>query len=285
MKRILAAGIGAILALWSGFAYAAIIGPTDDWKPLRQGAKALGISDAMVQRILAAGVEMSCPGTVHRNGGALNGWFLGGDATSFYTNAHGVIDTGADRRSDFIEPLDKCAVHSYRDLVSRGAAAASYAIEVPQDRNRLALATFQPQGDVPTQDRARLRLARLIAGARALAVPDLGSVGLSVGQEVIMVSVLPPSMREPEIQACHIQSIRLSGGPGQLYTDCDNGFGNSAALYFVRDRSNPGMLVPIALHEGCYEKLGNYKGWSLTDNTAMAILLRSSFFSFPRSAL
>ncbi|HVW94010.1 MAG TPA: hypothetical protein VHB74_15575 [Devosia sp.] len=284
MKRIWAAGIGLILALWSGFAYAAIIGPTDDWRPLRQGARALGISDAMVQRILSAGVEMSCPGTVYRNGGALNGWFLGADTTSFYTNAHGVIDTGSDRRSNFIEPLDKCTVHSYRDLVSRGAGAASYAIDVPQDRTRLALATFQPQGDAPSRDRARLRLSRLIAGARALAVPNLGSVGLAVGQEVILVSVQPPSMREPEIEACHIRSIRLSGGPGQLYSDCDNGFGNSAGLYFVRDPGNPGMLVPVALHEGCYERLGNYKDWSLTDNTAMGILLRGSFFSFPRGA-
>jgi hypothetical protein len=73
----------------------------------------------------------------------------------------------------------------------------------------------------------------------------------------------------------------MTGGPGQLFSDCDNGFGNSAGLYFVRDRGNPAMLVPIALHEGCYEQLGNYKGWSLTANTAMGIMLRSSFFSFP----
>ena len=73
------------------------------------------------------------------------------------------------------------------------------------------------------------------------------------------------------------------GGPGRLLTDCDNSFGNSAALYFVRDPADPGMLVPIAMHEGCYDKVGNFKGWS-RDNTALGILLRRSFFSFRRGA-
>ena len=277
MIRIVATWIIAILALWPSFALAAIIGPTNDWRPLRQGAHALGVSDAMVERILAAGVEMTCPGTVYRNGGALNGWFLGGDSSSFYTNAHGVIDVGADRRSNFIEPLDRCRVHSYRDLAARGASATSYGIEVPQDRTRLALATFRPQAAAPSQDRARLRIAGAIAGARALAVPNVGGLGLRVGQELILVSVQPPGMHTPQIEACHIQAIRSD----QLFSDCDNGFGNSAGLYFVRDRADPSMLVPVALHEGCYERLGNYKGWNLTANTAMGIMLRGSFFSFP----
>jgi len=43
------------------------------------------------------------------------------------------------------------------------------------------------------------------------------------------------------------------------------------------------MLVPIAMHEGCYDKVGNFKGWS-RDNTALGILLRRSFFSFRRGA-
>lgn len=285
MHRNLLAGLAALVAVWPCLAVAAIIGPTDDWRPLRTGARALGISDQMVQRILAAGVEMTCPGTVHQNGGALNGWFLGGDASSFYTNAHGIIDIGSDHKSNFIEPLDKCNVRSYRDLLASGSKATPYAIDVPQNRNALALASFQPQGDLPSQDRARLRLLRSIAGAKALALPDFNRIQLSVGEEVIMVSVLPPSMRSPEIQACHIQSINLrSMGPGQLFTDCDNSFGNSAGLYFVRDPANPSMLLPIALHEGCHEKLGNYKGWNLENNTALGIMLRGSFFSFPRSA-
>jgi hypothetical protein len=89
-------------------------------------------------------------------------------------------------------------------------------------------------------------------------------------------------MRNPEIQSCHIQSLRLGGGPGQLFTDCDNGLGNSAGLYFVRDPANASMLLPIALHEGCHEELGDHKGWNLEENTALGIMLRSSFFSFPR---
>ncbi len=273
-----------VLTLWSSAALGAIIGPTDDWQPLRPGAQALGISGAMVDRILAAGVALTCPGTVHGNGGALNGWFLGTDAASFYTNAHGVIDICADRKSNFIEPLDRCAVRSYRDLMMRGTAAASYAIDVPQDRTRLALASFHPQADLPTQDRARLHLAHAIAGARALPLPDFGALGLTVGEEVILVSLRPPAMREPQIQSCHVRYIR-PGGLGQLFTDCDNGFGNSAGLYFVRDPADHTLLLPIALHEGSHEKLGDYKAWNLEDNTATGILLRGGFFSFPHTAL
>jgi hypothetical protein len=283
-RRVLAIIMGFAM-LWPGLALAAIIGPTNDWMPLRTGARQLGISSRMVQRILDAGVAMSCPGTVHSNGGTLNGWFLGDDASSFYTNAHGIIDIGADRRSNFIEPLDKCQVHSYRDLVASGIKAAAYDLDLPKNRNQLALATFQPQGDSPGQDRARLRLLRSIAGAKALPLPDFNRIKLAVGQQVIMVSVQPPAMRSPEIQACRIQSINLSrAGPGQLFTDCDNSFGNSAGLYFVRDPADPTNLLPIALHEGCHEKLGDHRGWNLEDNTALAIMLRSSFFSFPRRA-
>jgi hypothetical protein len=271
----------AALVLWPTLALAAIIGPTDDWKPLRTGARELGVSDEMVKRILAAGVELTCPGTVHDNGGMLNGWFLGGDATNFYTNAHGVIEMGDDHKSDFIEPLDKCAVHSFGDLAAKGVHAPAYPIAIPEDRTQLALASFRPAGDPPSQDRARLRLLRSIAGARALALPDFNRISLAVGEEVILVSMRPPAMQQPEIQSCRIQSISLKDmGPGQLFTDCDNGFGNSAALYFIRDPANPSNLLPIALHEGCHEKLGDHKGWNLEDNTAMAIMLRDSFFAF-----
>lgn len=271
----------ALMVMWPGWALAAIIGPTDDWKPLRSGARELGVSDEMVKRILAAGVKLSCPGTVHDNGGILNGWFLGADASSFYTNAHGVIEPGADNKSNFIEPLDRCAVTSYRDLVAKGTQAAAYALALPTDRTQMTLASFKPEGDAPVRDRARLRLLRSIAGTKALALPDFGRISLTVGEQVLMVSLRPPAMQEPEIQACNIQSLNLRGmGPGQLFTDCDNNFGNSAALYFVRDPSNPTMLLPIALHEGCHEKLGDHKGWNLEDNTAMAIMLRDQFFAF-----
>jgi hypothetical protein len=273
----------AVLACWPGFAAAAIIGQGNTWKPLRSGAHALGISEEMVERILAAGVEMSCPGTVHRNGGVLNGWFLGGDETSFYTNAHGVIDIGADQQANFIEPLDKCNVRSYGDLLKRGAKAASYALDLPTNRNDMSIASFTPQRDSPSQDRARLTLLRAIAGARPLALPDLTHLSFTDGEQVLMVSLLPPAMQEPVIQACHIKDIDLHDlGPGQLFTDCDNSFGNSAALYFVRDPTNPSMLLPIAMHEGCHEKLGDHKAWSEEDNTALGIMLRRGFFSFPR---
>ncbi len=280
MRKLIWAGLLAGVLLWPGLAGAAIIGPTDDWKPLAPGARALGISSVMVSRILAAGVQLTCPGTVHGNGGMLNGWFLGGDATSFYTNAHGVIDVGADHRPNFIEPLDQCQVRSYGDLVARGLRAAAYQIDVPANRQALALATFTPQSSDAGDDRARLHLLHSVAGARALALPDFSQLRLAVGEEVIMVSMRPPAMTTPEIQACRIQSLNLSGGPGQLFTDCDNGFGNSAALYFVRDPVNPAMLLPIALHEGCYERLGDHRPWSRDSNTAVALILRGSFFAF-----
>lgn len=272
----------AALVLWPGFASAATIGQGHDWRPLRSGAQALGISEEMVERILSAGVEVSCPGTVHHNGGILNGWFLGSDGPNFYTNAHGVIDIGDDRQANFIEPLDKCNVRSYRDLLTRGARAVSYALDLPANRNDMAIATFTPQRDSPSQDRARLTLVRAITGAHALALADVDHLSFTQGEEVLMVSLQPPAMREPVIQACHIEDINLHDlGPGQLFTDCDNSFGNSAALYFVRDPSNPSMLLPIALHEGCHEKLGEHKAWSEEDNTALGIMLRRSFFNFP----
>jgi hypothetical protein len=272
----------AALVLWPGFASAATIGQGHDWRPLRSGAQALGISDEMVERILSAGVEVSCPGTVHKNGGILNGWFLGGDETSFYTNAHGVIDIGADRQANFIEPLDKCDVRSYRDLLKLGGKATSYALDLPANRNDMAVGSFTPQRDSPSQDRARLTLVRAIVGAQALALPNIDHLSFTQGQEVLMVSLQPPAMRMPVIQACHIEDINLrESGPGQLFTDCDNSFGNSAALYFVRDPSNPSMLLPIALHEGCHEKIGEHQPWSEEDNTALGIMLRRSFFSFP----
>jgi hypothetical protein len=281
-----ALAFAALALLWPGIAAAAVIGPRDGWQPLRSGARALGISDRMVERILAAGVGMTCPGTVYKNGGALNGWFLGGDTGSFYTNAHGVIDLGADRRADFIEPLDKCVVQSWRDLSRQGVRAPAYALRLPANRHELALASFDPRRDSPTADRARLALAGRIAGAEALDLPDLAHLPIAIGEVLIMVSLAPPAMRQPVIQACHIRGVDLSGGgPGRLLSDCDNSFGNSAALYLVRDPASPGMLVPIALHEGCYEKLGAGKAWDRDRNTAVGILLRRGFFSFAHSRL
>jgi hypothetical protein len=267
----------AVLALWPSLASAAIIGPTDDWMPLRQGAHALGISGRMVDRILAAGLEVLCPGTTYDNGGVLNGWFLGGDATSFYTNAHGIIDISrSSGKSNFIEPLDQCVARSYMRL---GSAEAFQPIAIPQNRHELQLATFTPQDSAPSMDRARLHLLHSIAGARALALPDFSRIHLSVGDEVIMVSLRPPKMHDTEIQACHIQALDL-GGVGQLFTDCDNGLGNSAGLYFVRDPKDRTMLLPIALHEGCHERLGDHQPWDLERNTALGIMLRQGFFAF-----
>ena len=262
---------------------AAIIGPTNDWKPLVSGARQLGISTRMVNRILAAGLEVMCPGTTYDNGGVLNGWFLGADTTSFYTNAHGIIDIGRiDHKANFIEPLDECGVRSYRDLAAEGARATPYRLAIPENRRHMELASFAPQSDSPMRDRARLRLLRSIAGTRALALPNFDKIKLAVGQEVILVSLTPPLMRAPEIQSCHIQSINLSGriGPGQLFTDCDNGFGNSAGLYFVRDPADPTMLLPIALHEGCHERVGDHQPWDPTKNTALGIMLGRGFFAF-----
>jgi len=284
MRRILLAlATGVALLCPSLPAEAAIIGPTDDWKPLAQGARALGISNKMVNRILAAGLEVMCPGSTHDNGGVLNGWFLGGDTSSFYTNAHGVIDIGrTDHKANFIEPLDQCGVKSYRDLAANGAKATPYPISVPENRRQMELASFEPQSDSPMRDRAKLRLLRSIAGAQALALPDFDNIRLAVGEEVILVSLKPPMMREPEIQSCHIQSINMSGriGPGQLFTDCDNGFGNSAGLYFVRDPSDPTMLLPIALHEGSHERVGDHQPWDASKNTALGIMLGRGFFAF-----
>ena len=166
--------------------------------PLRTGARQLGISSRTVQRILDAGVAMSCPGTVHSNGGTLNGWFLGDDASSFYTNAHGIIDIGADRRSNFIEPLDKCQVHSYRDLVASGIKAAAYDLDLPKNRNQLALATFQPQGDDRAQQLQLFR--RLHAPAVARPVGEFKSktptcyAGVAVASSASM-AVIPSSPR------------------------------------------------------------------------------------------
>lgn len=267
--------------MWPGFAGAAIIGPTDDWRPLVHGARDLGISEEMVKRIMAAGVELSCPGTVHVNDGVLNGWFLGGDTTGFYTNAHGVIDIGRiDHKANFIEPLDQCTVKSYRDLTAKGPNALGYPLAIPENRRQMQLATFTPQSAPANDDRARLNLLRPVAGARGLPLPDMGNINLAVGQEVILVSMTPPLMRVPEIQACHIRAIKLrSMRPGLMFTDCDNRPGNSAGLYFMRDPSRPDMLLPIALHEGCHEKRGDYQAWDEEDNTAVGIMLQSNFFA------
>ena len=269
------------LVLWPGFAAAAIIGPTDDWKPLRVGARDLGVSEDTIKRIVAAGVGISCPGTEHGNGGALNGWFLGADAAGLYTNAHGVIDIGTDKKANLIEPLDDCRVRSYRDLMSSGAKATAYPLNLPNNRDELALGTFNPQTDVPYKDRAHLMLMRAVLGAKALPLPDLTKLPLTVGEEIILVSLRPPAMREPEIQACHIRAItQRRGMPGLVLTDCDNDFGNSAGLYMVRDPSSAGALVPVALHESCHQKLGDHKDWNAEDNTAIGILFGTPFFQF-----
>ncbi len=248
----------AALVLWPGFASAATIGQGHDWRPLRSGAQALGISDEMVERILSAGVEVSCPGTVHQNGGILNGWFLGGDETSFYTNAHGVIDIGADRQANFIEPLDKCDVRSYRDLLKLGGKATSYALDLPANRNDMAVGSFTPQRDSPSQDRARLTLVRAIVGAQALALPNIDHLSFTQGQEVLMVSLQPPAMRMPVIQACHIEDINLRevGARPAFHRLRQWLWQFGRAVFPVRDPSNPSMLLPIALHEGCHEKIG-----------------------------
>jgi len=269
------------LLAWPSLAGATIIGPTDDWQPLAAGAHQLGISSKMVGRILAAGLELFCPGTQYNNGGVLNGWFLGSDVGGFYTNAHGVIEVGSNHQSNFIEPLAQCGVRTFKDLLSVGRNATFYPLAIPDNRQQIELASFAPQSDSFTRDRARLRLLRSIAGSQALALPDFDRIDLAVGKEVIMVS-RSPETRMPMIQSCHIQSINLDNriGPGQLFTDCDNNLGNSAGLYFVRDPNDTTMLLPIALHEGAVCDEGDHKGWDLKRNTSVAIMLGRGFFQF-----
>jgi hypothetical protein len=271
----------AAFAVWSAAASAAIIGARDDWKPLRAGASQLGISSAMVDGILAAGVQVSCPGTVHDNGGVLNGWLLQGDPMSVYTNAHGIVDIGGrDRRPYFVEPLDRCEARSFRNLAIGGAKGTPSLFSIPADRQQLELSSFLPQSDAPTKDRARLHLLRPIPGTGPLAIPEFDPRTLVSGGQVFMVSLRPPNMREVEIQACHMKQIVFGGAqPGELLTDCDNSYGNSAALYFIRDPANPTMLLPVAMHGGSIDKLGDYQPWSREKNTAVAILLEHSFFA------
>ena len=47
----------------------------------------------------------------------------------------------------------------------------------------------------------------------------------------------------------------------------------------MRDPARPGMLLPIALHEGCHEKRGDYQAWDEEDNTAVGIMLQGNFFA------
>ena len=83
----------------------------------------------------------------------------------------------------------------------------------------MELATFTPQSAPPNDDRARLNLLRPVAGApEPSPLPDMGGVNLAVGQEVILVSMTPPAMRVPELQACHIMAIKLrSMRPGLMF--------------------------------------------------------------------
>ena len=233
----------------------------------------------LAERILDAGLEVVCSGSVHDNGSGLNGWFLGKDVMGFYTNAHSVINLGReDHKSNFVEPLDECGVRSYRDLAT---PSAFQGIDIPSDRAKLMLASFTPQDDSPLRDRAKLRLLQPITGVNPLPLPDLRKLHLVPGQEVMMVSLKPPHMNEPEIEACHIKLIGPEIlGTGTLFTDCDTAHGNSAGLYFVRDPADHTQLVAIALHEGCNDRLGDNKDWDLENNTALGIMLGYGFFTF-----
>lgn len=139
----------------------AIIGPKDDRIPIQDATLpcppnadpnlACGMTQEQVDSILAAGMRFQCPGS---DGGILNAWLLDdgkGDAERIYTNAHGIMQAGADK---FVSKYKSCSVSPMTDLNQ----------EIAIDPKQISLGSLTPNKDGMRRDRARIGLKGPVEG-------------------------------------------------------------------------------------------------------------------------
>ena len=249
----------------------AIIGPTDDWKDLREGAEEFGISDESVNQILNAGMELKCPGTKHGNSIKLNGWLLKQSGKSaMFTNSHAFYDENAKGR----EPFGECTISSFT-----GESTFNLADSV------ISSASNAPSTDAPQMDRAMVTPESLPENAAALDV-NFNPADYVVGKEVFLVSRRTSKRGGNSggvmIQKCTIKKVApvWNNQPPAILTDCDNEGGVSAGMYFVRDSAKPENIKPFALHSRSFEKVGDNKPWDAQKNTTIGLVMDSHFFNF-----
>lgn len=267
----------------------AIIGPKDDWIPLKDAMdpcspgmdenRACGLSQEMVDSILAAGVKFNCSGDKYSNDVAMNGWLLGDSASAneVTTNAHAIYDF---KGKHLREPLDECKVSSFADLSNQSLI----------DPSKISLGGPLSTRTIAT-DRARVGLKEPLAGSKPMPFDPLKSGKIVVGRTLYMVSINPKDFKSVMIQACPVKRTVGSdkGQPRVLAIACDNAAGNSAALlvapiFSESDVSRAQELHPVGLYKGAIEKVGDYKDWSLesgAENSGMAISLDSNWSRMP----
>lgn len=247
------------------------------WKPLTTGAIELGFNAEAVERFLAAGVELYCPGTVNHNGGVLNGWIMELEGRPLLvTNAHAFFDFEGTNLPKL--PYEDCTLTSFADLAAyahRGAKVTSVLLGSAP----VHLVDDRADGNWLSNDRAIAVLDELPAGMSPLDAKLKATI--FQGKEVFLVSRSTTRMQssiedfEPLIQACKVRKM-LTGLPAGFLTDCVTEHGISAGLYVVRDPA--GGFKPVGIVSAL--KAGNYIANGPGEPLALGIMLHETFFQF-----
>jgi hypothetical protein len=265
----------------------AIIGPTNDWKYLRAAAKEWGISEDMVADILAAGLNLNCDGTTNSNPLTLNAWLIQGNKTKITTNSHAFYDENQKLR----EPIGECYAQSLADVLD-SIDNPNPVTKAYLNASTLKAGTTDPYHDDPQADRATIELTSTLAASRPLALPWAPPF-IAEGDEIFVVSRRPKSMRkdaddkEPMIFKTTAKKVyeQWEGKPGAIKAEIDGITGDSAALYLVRDKKNPGRLIPVGMHYGSWETYQNgtavnHLPWNSKTNTSIGLVFDSNFYNF-----
>ncbi len=254
---------------------AAFIGPTNDWKPLLEGAKEFGISQESLDQILNAGMEMRCPSDDLEIDLVGNAWML----DTIRANAHAFYDDN----DVALKNPERCELMTYRDLLSKESLAdMDSAFRV--DLTNRTIGTTHPKTDDVRKDVSSFGAIDAPPYLKGLEV-EPGSVTLNKGQEIFLISRRPAFLKrsendfEPLIQQATVKFFKppQAGLPGAVMTDADVHDTVSGGMYMVRSKNDPSKLVPVAMHKAAKGDV-DYKEWDGNTNTGIGIVLSPEFF-------
>ncbi len=278
-KILVAAAVVAAFGLAADPGKAGIIGPTNDWKPLLEGAKELGISQESLNMILDSGFEMRCKSNEPGTDSVLNAWHING---RFWTNAHAFFDDDDRPKSG------ECSLTSYRSLVSK-ADLNDRRNTIDIDPRSVRLATITPKNSDPRLDVSTFETLQHPETDGMTVKPPPASFGK--GSVVILVSRRPHFMQrsendlEPIVQVAVIKYVSGAevGRPRAMMTDADGFETNSGGMLFLFVRSGPDSvaLMPLAIHRGHKGEV-DYRPWDINTNSSLHILLDRDFFEIPK---
>lgn len=261
-----------------------IMGPTMDWKPIREGAKEFNINDSSIDEVLSAGVEIECGEKTDPEYTALNGWFLGNYKDGFFSNAHAVAHDGA-LRGNIADCKARSLLEMEKMVEAGGSSSDATSYSIDSSSGKIKAKTLDPENGIVVDDRAYVPMKDKIPGVGTLKYRPMPII--KNGMEIFLISRQNNTLKNqmgdlgPMIQRGVVKDMDPANGttPRQIYFEGDSLNGDSTALVCIRDPKDPTKLKPVGIHEGSSNQIGDYQDWNKETNSGYAIGFDQPFFS------